>query len=973
MLLDAPETASDQPLRATVCVVGSGPSGLVLARRLIETGIDVVVLEAGPLNPVTRVSDRLALPVQYGSQPKKLEPSIAQQVGGTSGLWHGGLAQLDAIDFRRRSWIPHSGWPISAEDLEPFYGDAAAYCHATNPELLDRQALPPQLEALLAEMPFDRNLLENKILLIPVPPKRFRDDALGYLSRSKRARLVYQARAVELLTASNAARIGRVLYLAPDGSRRSVEADYLVLSGGAYQNPRLLLNSRAVWADGIGNQAGLVGRYLADHPRGILFQVRLRTPLKAHIYADLTFRAGQRIRSALRITDAWQEAKGLPNHAFYLLPSFAQGIDNRTETVKLRLLNLRSGRLSAPDFWYVVTNANLIAQIAAYKLSLNVTYRLADLLFVCEQVPNPESRVSLAHEIGPDGYQIARADWRLCSADFDSVAAMYDVLVGGGLDRQVFEAVHRRSDLAWSERVSSAAHHLGTCRMAAAPSAGVIDPDLKVFGTENLYVCDGSVFSTAGNANPTLTAGALALRLAKHLAGRIGRPATTVAPRRTPPLTIAITGASGFMGRNFIERWAAHFAAIRAIGRTVRAAFERDGVTRHACPLDDTGALREAFAGCDAVVHLAYQPANAAWNLAALRALVRAAHDAKVRRIVHVSTIAVYDQSHMGPLIEEDERARTSDDYSVVKRRLETEFVSLAAHYRISGVIIQPTIVYGWPGNWTVHAADVAKYERAILPEAGRGVCNAVHVDDVGAAIQRALTVDDAVLAEVGETPCFLISGPEPVAWAQFYAAHAEMLRRLGLPEQVSIESRNSWRRYHDDPKKDLLYRALYEGVAGRLALPLMVRTRRLLQRGTVSGAQRATAALERLAAPPRRGAWSPTGLGRATLQTRYRVRCDRAARFLGYRPELDLAAGIAATEEAVRSAMRGDLRDREAPAHARSGASMATAELPNPGALHDAAGRLRKAVSIDPAPRCNTQVGRLEPAVAATPTERDA
>ena len=608
-------------------------------------------------------------------------------------------------------------------------------------------------------MPFDRALLENKLFLMPLPPKRFRDDAVGYLARSAQSRLVYDARAVELLMGNDAARVARVQYLAPDGSRRYVEAEYVVLSGGAYQNPRLLLNSRADWADGIGNRTGLVGRYLADHPRGILFQVRLRKPLKAHIYAEFTYRPGQRIRSALRLVDAWQEAKGLPNHAFYLLPSFAEGIDNRTETVKLKLINLRSGRFSAADAWYVASNANLIAQITAYRLALNVTYRLADLLFICEQVPNPESRVSLTHETGPDGYPTVRADWRLCGADFASVAAMYDMLVDGGLNSQVFEAVHRRTDLAWSETLSSAAHHLGTCRMAGGPSEGVVDPDLKVFGTRNLYVCDGSVFSTTGNANPTLTAGALAARLAEHLAARIGRPAATVAPIPEPPPIVAVTGATGFIGGNFVGRWAGHLTGIRALGRGVPPVFDHDHVTGHACPLDDARALREALLGCDAVVHLAYDPANAVWNLAALRALLKAAHDANVRRVVHVSTISVYEQSHMGRLIEEDERARNHDAYSVVKRHLETEFASLATRYGISGVIIQPTIVYGWPGNWTLHAGDVAKYEQAILPEAGGGICNAVHVDDVGTAIQRALTVPDTVLAEAGKTPTFLVSG----------------------------------------------------------------------------------------------------------------------------------------------------------------------------------------------------------------------
>ena len=903
MLTRATDTPSSQPLRATVCVVGSGPSGLALTRRLVEAGIDVLILEAGPLNKGRPATDHLPLPVEYAGQPKNLAPTIAQQVGGTSALWHGALGPLDSIDFRRRSWIPDSGWPIDFEDLAAFYSDAACLLDVIHPELFDITGLPEDLKALIEEMPFDRTLLENKLFQQPMPPKRFVDDALGYLARCGHANLVYDARAVELLTADNGAAVKHVSYLAPDGSRRMVEAAYIVLCGGAYQNARLLLNSRSRWANGIGNQSGLVGRYLADHPMGNLFQVRLSRSMQAHIYAEVMIRPGQRVRSALRLKDARQEALGLPNHAFYLRPAFAEGIDDRKEEVRRRLLTIRGGRIDPADLWYVATSADLITQILAYRLSLKTSYRLAYVMLVCEQIPNPESRVTLSDQIAPDGYPIARADWRLHERDIESVEVMYDLLTAGGLDRQLFEPIHQHDNLAWREQLSSAAHHLGTCRMAGAPSGGVVDPDLKVFGTENLYVCDGSVFPTTGNANSTLTAAALALRLGSHLTKRIERPYPMTAPRTVDRPTIALTGASGFIGSNFIAQYAGEFAELRALGRSAPLPPQNGRVSVHAWPLDDAAALAQALEGCDALVHLAYQPGNPAWNLAALRGLVTAAHRAGVHRIVHVSTISVYDQSHIGVLIEQDDRARTSDEYSVIKRRLETEFTRLVAHYRLSGLVLQPTIVYGWPGNWTSNAADVAKHMRAVLPEAGLGLCNAVHVDDIATAIFLAVTAPDAVLAEEGEAPCFLISGPEPVTWALFYTEHAGMLRRLGLPEQLRIEPLNSWRRYHNDWKRNLIYRGLYESSAGRLATPLMSLARRVLRR-QASNANRTQAALNRLSTPTRGEPWVATGLGRVSLRARYRVDSGRASRVLGYRAKRDLAAGIAATEEAIRRVM---------------------------------------------------------------------
>ena len=69
----------------------------------------------------------------------------------------------------------------------------------------------------------------------------------------------------------------------------------------------------------------------------------------------------------------------------------------------------------------------------------------------------------------------------------------------------------------WQKDVHSAAHYSGTCRMAADSRSGVCDTNLKVFGTKNLFVCDGSVLPAVGYSNTGLTLGALALRLAEHV------------------------------------------------------------------------------------------------------------------------------------------------------------------------------------------------------------------------------------------------------------------------------------------------------------------------------------------------------------------------------------------------------------------------------------------------------------------------
>ena len=83
---------------------------------------------------------------------------------------------------------------------------------------------------------------------------------------------------------------------------------------------------------------------------------------------------------------------------------------------------------------------------------------------------------------------------------------------------QVFEqmgaSITDKPSVSWR-----ADHAACTCRMSKDPKDGVVDPNLKVHGIDNLYVCSNAVFCSLGAVNPTLTLTALALRLADHLKG----------------------------------------------------------------------------------------------------------------------------------------------------------------------------------------------------------------------------------------------------------------------------------------------------------------------------------------------------------------------------------------------------------------------------------------------------------------------
>jgi hypothetical protein len=485
-----------------ICIIGSGISASSLAIELLNTDISFLMIEAGPL----KYSSSKMIKKESVGHDFGLKSTTSIEVGGTSSLWHGVLAPLDKIDFKERSWISNSGWPITYEDLVPFYKKAGKILKLSNFDYFTVKKLPKNLSNLLAYLKFDKNILENKIFQRPMPVIRFKEVLISKLKDSKVRHIYYNACALELVQ-DNSIEIKKLICGNENGQIFEVSANKFVVCAGALETPRLLLNSS------IKNKN--IGRYLMDHPMGSLRQIQFKKKHKAHIYSYVKPSPELMIKSGLRFTESAQKSNKLPNHCFYTKVAYSKGIDSKTERVLLSLLTFRDGGLSFRDIWNVITNIRLVLFIVIYKL--NLKYKYADLFFVTEQTPNPDSRVSLSDKKDKFGYPIAKINWQLLEGDLLSMKKTLNILQSQAFSGNSIKFVSSTVDLDWNEIYTSAAHHLGTARMSTSSDNGVVDENLKVFGMNNLFICDGSVFPTSGNANSSFTTSALACRLADYL------------------------------------------------------------------------------------------------------------------------------------------------------------------------------------------------------------------------------------------------------------------------------------------------------------------------------------------------------------------------------------------------------------------------------------------------------------------------
>lgn len=529
-----------------LALIGSGPSGMTIAREFAGSRIDVLILESGgmeldpaiqQLNAVENVGEpamrRNSPPPHrgYTGEYEWLNDIQAFELrnrilGGSSHTWVGKCAAFDAVDYACRPWIPLSGWPITGAQLQP-YVDRAGHILNLGPNVYD-ESLRGLLHSPPADSKFDPGLLRPFFWQFSYSrgsakqPMRFGSE-YGKIEAANIQLLTY-ATVTEICTDEAERRVISLEARSADGSRVIVRPRMVVLCAGGIENARLLLTSDRINPQGVGNEHDVVGRYLADHPRTVLgyfsddptgiIQERfgfygLTGTEKLHYYLH-----------GLALSPRLQEQEGLVNCAAFVAKTHAQ--DDPWSA--LRRLAHRTSKSPLRDLTAVASAPGMLVRGAYSRLvrKRGVVHKFDQMRLECmsEQRPDRDSRVSLAAGRDRLGVRVARVDWRISSQEIASVARLARTIssefarTGLPQPRLADWIAQDEPELA---NFSDMAHPAGTTRMGCSPETSVVDENAKVHGVEGLYVAGSSVFPTPGHANPTLMVVALSVRLADHL------------------------------------------------------------------------------------------------------------------------------------------------------------------------------------------------------------------------------------------------------------------------------------------------------------------------------------------------------------------------------------------------------------------------------------------------------------------------
>ncbi len=422
-----------------------------------------------------------------------------------------------------KDWIPMSGWPITRAELDDHYRKAHQYLNL-GPFEYDLDFWKSEY----ARFPdFEESNLVARLLQFSSPPVRFGTAYLNQLESTERIRVYLHANVTRLGLSKNGARIESLDIRSLGGRRGAAKASKYVVACGGIENPRLLLASNDVARNGVGNDRGLVGRFFMEHPEAPCARIFNYDARQMNDFGRLTTRSGVKIGALFGASPAKQQSLQIGSGAGFI--NMHRVEDDLPENAWASQLSVRRsiGKRKLPEnlgsilsLW--LRDFDTLAGAAALKLR-GIEPGRVDVISVCEQVPNPGSRVVLSHELDDFGNPLANLDWQL--TDFDRRTQYKTMLLIGaevnrlGLGRfQLEEWLRDETSTAWSPELVGAWHHLGTTRMAASPANGVVDGNCRVHGIDNLFVAGSSVFATGSYVNPTLTIVALASRLAEHLA-----------------------------------------------------------------------------------------------------------------------------------------------------------------------------------------------------------------------------------------------------------------------------------------------------------------------------------------------------------------------------------------------------------------------------------------------------------------------
>lgn len=497
---------------SVVVVIGSGAGGGTLSNELAQKGVDVVCLEAGrrlSLSDIVNDPPLMDQRMGWHDERRGARVWLCKTVGGTTMRWSGVCPRFLAHEFRARTTYGAMDdatlidWPLTLEELEPYYDKAEAKMGVSGTNGLPPSAENNNFKVLKAgaERIGYEDITTAHIAINPVPyDGRPGCLQIGFCNEgcaigAKWSTLYTEIPKAEgtdhfeLRTEAMAVRInhddrGRatgVVYRDAEGELHEQQARAVCVACNVVETTRLLLLSEsALFPDGLANSSGHVGKNYMRHMANFVFAVM---PGPVDVYK------GARMAGFIRDEQDHHPERG-----------FAGGY----------LLEL-AGPTPAHFSEFAGWGADARRWMANYS-------HAAGTFLVGEDPPQESNRISL-HPTDKDdlGLPVPVLEY----SEHPNTKAMKRHAASQG--RALYDSLGASDIRDNADQPGGGCHNMGVARMSTDPKDGVTNRWGQAHDVPNLFVSDGSLFSTSGASNPTLTIVALAIRQADHIVRRMTR------------------------------------------------------------------------------------------------------------------------------------------------------------------------------------------------------------------------------------------------------------------------------------------------------------------------------------------------------------------------------------------------------------------------------------------------------------------
>jgi choline dehydrogenase-like flavoprotein len=510
---------------SVIVVIGTGAGGGVLANELAQKGVSVVAIEAGGRYlPEDYINDEWESFGQLAwTDPRTttgdwrvakdfsgLPAWIVKAVGGTTTHWAGASLRFQDHEWKAATtYGPVQGanlldWPIDGTEMAPWYDKAEAKLGVTRTG--GRAGLPGNnnykvLEKGALALGYKEVHTGRMAINSADYDDRMSCQQTGFCFQGCKWGAKWSAAYTDIpkgeatgnLEVRDNAHVARILhddsgkvtgveYFDKDGALQMQKARVVCVAGNSFESPRLLLNSASsMYPDGLANSSGQVGRNYMRHMTGSVYAV-----------FDKPVRMWRGTTMAGIVQD---EARHDPSRGF------VGGYELETLSLGLPFM----AAFLDPGAWG-----------REFTTALDGYERMAGMWIVGEDMPQETNRVTLNHDV--------KDKWGLAVANVNFSDHANDKAMRAHAYRQgtaIYEAVGATRVFPTPPYPST--HNLGTNRMSENPRDGVVNKWGQTHDIANLFVSDGSQFTTGASENPTLTIVALAIRQADHIAGELSR------------------------------------------------------------------------------------------------------------------------------------------------------------------------------------------------------------------------------------------------------------------------------------------------------------------------------------------------------------------------------------------------------------------------------------------------------------------